>query len=285
MAASASRHGAGVVVLLDDHRDVAGRHGLAVEHRPAGQQGGDVGGEVLGDVGRRCLIAIVLWSAPNVSRLTTRSRNGSLCGAPARRRPWCCASTSRTTMRRVAEFGAAQHRLQAVDERLVAAPVVPEGLLVAGGVRGLQVGDDVAAAERVDGLLGIADQDHRRVAAERPVDDLPLHRVGVLELVDHHDRPALPHPVPGRRVRRSQGLWRAGSAGRRNQERPAAVCGAPARRGPRRRSRVAPPRGVRRAGPAGAARRTGRRRPHAPARARPGRSAAGRRPAAPKWAR
>ena len=45
--------------------------------------------------------------------------------------------------------------------------------------------------------FGIADQDHRRPAAERAVDHLPLHGVGVLELVDHHDGPALVHPQPG----------------------------------------------------------------------------------------
>ncbi len=43
--------------------------------------------------------------------------------------------------------------------------------------------------------------------AERAVDHLPLHRVGVLELVDHHDRPALAHPVPGGGV---VGLQRGG---------------------------------------------------------------------------
>ena len=58
-----------------------------------------------------------------------------------------------------------------------------------------EVGDHVAAAEGVDGLLGVADQHHRRVAAERPVEHLPLHGVGVLELVDQHDLPALPHPL------------------------------------------------------------------------------------------
>ena len=61
--------------------------------------------------------------------------------------------------------------------------------------RAPQVGDDVAAAEPVDRLFGIADEDQRRRAAERPPDDVPLYRVGVLELVDHHDGPARPHPL------------------------------------------------------------------------------------------
>ena len=102
--------------------------------------------------------------------------------------------------RRVAEFGAAQHDLQPVDERAVAAPVGAERLLVARGLGGLQIRDDVAAAERVDRLLRVADQDHRGPPAERAVDHLPLHRVGVLELVDHDDRPPLMHPHPRRGV-------------------------------------------------------------------------------------
>ena len=111
---------------------------------------------------------------------------------------------------RVAELRAAQHRLQAVHQRGVAAPVLAEGLSLAGGLRGLEVRDDVAAAERVDGLLRVADQDQRRAAGERAVDHLPLHRVGVLELVDHHDRPSLMHPqLRGRVV----GLQRVGQPG------------------------------------------------------------------------
>ena len=37
------------------------------------------------------------------------------------------------------------------------------------------------------------------MAGEGAVEDLPLHRVGVLELVDEHHPPALPHPAAGRR--------------------------------------------------------------------------------------
>ena len=39
---------------------------------------------------------------------------------------------------------------------------------------------------------------------------LPLHRVGVLELVDHHDRPPLMHPQLSRRV---VGVQRVGQPG------------------------------------------------------------------------
>ena len=101
-------------------------------------------------------------------------------------------------MSRVAEFGAAQHGLQPIHQCTVAAPVLAECLSHARGFGGCQIRDDVPAAERVDGLLGIADQDQRRPAGEGAIDHLPLHRVGVLELVDHHDRPPLMHPHLGR---------------------------------------------------------------------------------------
>ncbi|EUA20627.1 exodeoxyribonuclease V beta chain RecB domain protein [Mycobacterium xenopi 3993] len=57
---------------------------------------------------------------------------------------------------------------------------------------------DVAATKPVDGLLGVADQDQRRVPAKCALEHLPLDQVGVLELVDQHNAPAPPHPVAGR---------------------------------------------------------------------------------------
>lgn len=47
----------------------------------------------------------------------------------------------------------------------------------------------VTASEGVDRLLRIADQHHRRLAAEGPVDHLPLH--GVAELFDEREQAAL----------------------------------------------------------------------------------------------
>ena len=56
----------------------------------------------------------------------------------------------------------------------------------------------VGPAERVDGLLGVADQHQRRLAlAEGAVHDVPLHRVGVLEFVDQDDVVALPQAGAG----------------------------------------------------------------------------------------
>ena len=100
----------------------------------------------------------------------------------------------------VAQLGAAAQLLQRVDQGCVAAPVGgqrPAGRSRAGR---LQVGDDVAPAEGIDRLLGVTDQDQRRVAGERPVEHVPLHRVGVLELVDQDHLPALAHPFACRCV-------------------------------------------------------------------------------------
>ena len=110
----------------------------------------------------------------------------------------------------VAERGAGEQPLEGVEQRLVAAPVDRQRLLHGGGVGGLEVGRDVAAAERVDRLLGVADQHHRGVPAEGPVEDLPLHRVGVLELVDEHDAPPLPHPLRGGPVGVGEGVGELG---------------------------------------------------------------------------
>ena len=70
-----------------------------------------------------------------------------------------------------------------------------------------QVTVDVRTAERVDRLLGIADQEHAllRAVLGHPVDALEdpvLHRVGVLELIDHRHRKLA-----------ADGLGQAGSAG------------------------------------------------------------------------
>ena len=106
----------------------------------------------------------------------------------------------------IAELCPTQHHLQPVDQRGVAAPVHPEGLLLSRGLRGTQVGNDVATAEGVDRLLRVPDEHQRGDTGEGAVDHLPLHRVGVLELIDHHDRPAPAHPRPRRRVSGFQGI-------------------------------------------------------------------------------
>ncbi len=110
---------------------------------------------------------------------------------------------------RVAQLGAPDHGVHRVEQRLVGAPVDRQGVPLTGGAGGLQVCRDVATAEGVDGLLRVADQHHGAGAHESPFDDLPLDRVGVLELVDHHDVPALSHPAAGRGVDGFQGGGKA----------------------------------------------------------------------------
>ena len=86
--------------------------------------------------------------------------------------------------RRATQLGAAEDGVEAVEQGLVGPPAYVEPpARGAGG--GLQVGVHVAAAEGVDGLLGIADE-HESAGrlAEGGPQDAPLHRVGVLELVD-----------------------------------------------------------------------------------------------------
>ncbi|CKS36919.1 Uncharacterised protein [Mycobacterium tuberculosis] len=99
----------------------------------------------------------------------------------------------------------AQHRLQALDQRPVAAPVDAQRVAGIGGAGRLEVGVDVAAAKAVDRLLGIADQDQRRMPAKRALEHPPLHGVGILKLVHQHDPPAFPHPIASWRVGRLEG--------------------------------------------------------------------------------
>jgi len=82
-----------------------------------------------------------------------------------------------------------------------------------GAARGLQIGVDVAAAETVDGLLGIAD--HHQPAAPGAVrvavdgiEDRVLARVGVLELVHQRHRPGAKERI-GERVARRERLAHA----------------------------------------------------------------------------
>ncbi len=95
--------------------------------------------------------------------------------------------------------GSREQVLHRLDHRLIGAPVgrqraPPRHRHVAR----LQVGVQVRAAKAVDRLLGIADQVQRRARparfaslarlarqrSEQTVEDAPLHRIGVLELVD-----------------------------------------------------------------------------------------------------
>ena len=200
-----------VLVALDDHRDIACLQRPAVEGGAVGQQASDVGRQVQRDVRAQVIdrdrsssaaAELVTVHYPQPERVVTR-----------------CAIEPRTVVLRldlvnddpfVSEPRAAEQRLQSVHQRSVAAPVLAECHPHARGFRCVEVRDDVAAAERVDRLLRVADQDQRGPVGERSVDHLPLHGVGVLELVDHHDRPPLMHAHLGGRV---VGVQRIGQPG------------------------------------------------------------------------
>jgi len=95
----------------------------------------------------------------------------------------------------VPELRAAEKRVVCVDQALVAAPVDRERGTPASGLGCGEVCVDVGAAEGVDRLLGIADQDERDAPiTERAPHDVPLDRVCVLELVDQDDAVASPQP-------------------------------------------------------------------------------------------
>ena len=161
---------------------------------------------------RRSSIAIVLSSAAAERRPAHHPQPERIVARRTRepREPWWCASTSCTTIR----GSPSSAPRSTACSRSTSAPslrqLVPRVCLSPAVSAALQIGDDVAAAERVDRLLRVADQDQRGAVAERAVDHLPLHRVGVLELVDHHDRPALMHPQLGRGV---VGVQRVGQPG------------------------------------------------------------------------
>ena len=61
--------------------------------------------------------------------------------------------------------------------------VIPAGLLA----EEILEDDDVAPAEGIDRLLGVADDDHGNLADEGLLEDGPLCAVGVLELIDEDE--------------------------------------------------------------------------------------------------
>src|SRR5690606_34740570 len=75
-----------------------------------------------------------------------------------------------------------------IDEGLIRAVISRQTKAKMGRIPGLEIDLEVGAAERVDGLLGVADEPERLFAlVEDGAEDRPLHRVGVLELVDERD--------------------------------------------------------------------------------------------------
>ena len=185
----------------EQERDVAGLDRLALEGRAGAEQPRDVGREVVGDVlaqGVDADGAVAAGGEVLARQLTHAQRRG--CRSAGQPAVLVVRLDVEDGDPRVAQLGAAAQLLQRVDQGRVAAPVGGQGPAGRSRPGGLEVGDDVAAAEGVDRLLGVTDQDQRRVAGEGAVEHLPLHRVGVLELVDEDDLPALAHPLAGRCV-------------------------------------------------------------------------------------
>ena len=97
----------------------------------------------------------------------------------------------------VAELRATPENVQPSHQGVVAAPVGAQRPDLIRLPDRVQIAVDVGAAERVDGLLRVADHDQRGVPVEGAPDDLPLDRVGVLELVDEHHPIAIPESLGG----------------------------------------------------------------------------------------
>ena len=258
----------GVAVRLDDDRDVARGHRPAVVRRPATRaaprcrrrgrlphgHGGGPSGPFWCPASRTCRGSP---RAAGTGRCGARRRGGGRCGGP---RP------SRTTISSCPRAAPSSTTWSRSTRGRSLRQLVPRVQCWSAALGGPQVGDDVAAAEGVDRLLGVADQDHGGVADEGALDHLPLHRVGVLELVDHARSASAAASGPGRGSPRPRGRSRAGSAGRRSPGCPAAACAAPARRARPGRSRPGRPAGSRSAGrPACSVGRAGWRPPHGPA--------------------
>ncbi len=204
-------HGGEVGVAVADHRDVAGPDRLAAPGRPRGEEPAYVERQVARDVRshladrERAAAAAPEGLAPHDAQPERVGHRGAL-----QARGGVMGGDVVHDDAVVPQGGAGQQGLQRVEERRIAAAVDREGLADPGGLGGPEVGGDVAAAEGVDRLLGVADQHHRGVAGEGPVEHVPLHRVGVLELVDEHDLPARPHPLGGGAVRLVEGVGELG---------------------------------------------------------------------------
>ena len=199
-----------VVADGHQHRHLLGHQGLAAPGRARGEELGDVGGAV----GGHRLAGLTggdqaLAQSETVARQSAQPERGRV------RRPDQPGLLVHRADRvdddaGIPQGGAAQHHLQPLDQRGVGAPVDPEGGPVGGVASRGEVGHDVAAAEGVDRLLGVADEHHRRVAVERAAQHTPLDRVGVLELVDQDHPPPVAHPLARGRGRVGEGGVEAG---------------------------------------------------------------------------
>ena len=197
--------GGQVGVPVADHRNVSGLDPASFELRARGQQRPDVQGQVARDLG--AYLADDQGIDAALAELFA-----AYDAQPERRRVRGTGQPVGLVVRGyvvhhdpvVAECGTLENGLEGGEQRGVATPVDAQSLAPRGGVGGLKIGEDVPTAERVDRLLRVADQHHGGEAGEGPVEHSPLNGVGVLELVDEHDLPALAHPGAGWGVVRLQ---------------------------------------------------------------------------------
>ncbi len=188
-------HHRALVVRADEDGDVAGPQRVARRRRARGEQRGDVRGHVAGDQGA---------GLRSEDEAATAARQPVAGQHPHSQR--CVDGRTREPRHRmgrlhlphddprVAERRAPEHGVQGAQQPGVAAPVAGERGVGVGLPDGVEVAHDVRAAEGVDRLLGVADEDQRDVPREVP-QDAPLQRVGVLELVDEHHPVAGPQPL------------------------------------------------------------------------------------------
>ena len=149
----------------EEQRDVAGADRLPVVRRAGAEQPRHVGGEVLGDVLPQLVDpdrAVAAGREVGRPELTQAQGCADRCAdQPAL--PVVRLDVEHRDLR-VAELGAAGQGLERADQAGVTAPVGGEGVPGGGGAGSAEVGDHVAAAEGVDRLLRVADQDQRGAA-------------------------------------------------------------------------------------------------------------------------
>ena len=93
---------------------------------------------------------------------------------------------------RVAQCQPAIYRMQRIEQWCVAAPVASQIELGVRDGRGCEIGVNIGPAERVNGLLGISDENEGSVTVERRSQNVPLHRIGVLEFIHQYVAVAVP---------------------------------------------------------------------------------------------
>ena len=181
-------HPLGLVVGAREHGDVGRPERGAVEGRARAEPAHDLRGGRGGHVTRRA--AARPRRGPQLRRaqdhelhravLATRGRQALRRARARRHRP--IADVLEQERRGDAREQAVHRRHQ---PRIGAVADVEGERLPPHVARGAQVGEQIRAPERVDGLLGVPDDEERRRRIRvDPVQDLVLHRVRVLELVD-----------------------------------------------------------------------------------------------------